>query len=102
MRSSMTLLNPFPPSGKSMKYLSARRLRYVRPSLIASVTSIVFAAGDARATPVTVPFDLNPGNQYRLVFISSAVRDGTSADINDYNTFVMNVANSVPQLAALG
>jgi hypothetical protein len=80
---------------------SARRLRFVRLSLTASFASIVFAASDVQAIPVTVPIDLNPGGQYRLVFITGAARDGTSEDINDYNTFVTNVADSVPQLAAL-
>src|SRR6476620_4389874 len=85
-----------------MNYSSARRLRFVRLLLTASVATIVFAASDVQANPVTVPVDLNPGNQYRLVFITGAARDGTSADINDYNSFVTNVADSVSQLAALG
>lgn len=54
------------------------------------------------ATPITVPTGLNPGDQYRLAFVTSTTRDGSSANIADYNDFVTTAANSVPELAALG
>ena len=56
----------------------------------------------ALAVPVTVPSGLNPGDQYRLAFVTSTTRNATSTNIADYNTFVTTAANSVPALAALG
>ena len=35
-----------------------------------------------------------PGDTYRLVFVTSTTRDGTSANIADYNTFVQSAAAS--------
>ena len=52
--------------------------------------------------PVTVPTSLGPGENYRLAFVTSTVRDATSTDITVYNTFVQGVADAVPELAALG
>jgi hypothetical protein len=57
-------------------------------------------AGSAQI--VTVPGDLAPGAGYRLIFVTSAVRNGASANVADYNAFVTGVANAVPALAALG
>lgn len=51
---------------------------------------------------VVVPPSLSPGSQYRIVFVTSATRDATSINIAAYNSFVSNVANSQPLLAALG
>jgi hypothetical protein len=45
---------------------------------------------------------LNPGDQYRLVFITSATTNATSADITTYNTFVQGVANSSTTFPDLG
>ena len=44
--------------------------------------------GSASAEIVIPPPDLNPGDQYRLVFITNGTRDALSADIADYNDFV--------------
>jgi hypothetical protein len=54
------------------------------------------------AAPITVPSGLNPGDQYRLAFVTSTTRDALSFNVADYNAFVTTVANSVPELAALG
>jgi hypothetical protein len=56
----------------------------------------------AWADPITVPAGLNPGDQYRLAFVTSTSKIGGFSDIAVYNAFVTTVANSVPQLAALG
>ena len=56
-------------------------------------------AGDAAI--VTVPPGLAPGAGYRLIFVTSTVRNGASANAADYNAFVTSTANAVPQLAAL-
>ena len=50
---------------------------------------------------ITVPPDLQPGDQYRLAFVTSTLTRADSADIAYYNSFVTNVANSAPGLAAL-
>ncbi|TRU30401.1 MAG: PEP-CTERM sorting domain-containing protein [Microcystis aeruginosa Ma_QC_B_20070730_S2] len=47
-------------------------------------------AGAAQAALVVVPPGLNPGDQFRLVFVTSGTRDATRSNINDYNTFVTN------------
>ena len=39
-----------------------------------------------------IPDGLNPGEQFRLIFVSSTRRDATSDDIGDYNAFVQAAA----------
>jgi hypothetical protein len=73
-----------------------------RRCLIVAVAATGFADGRAQAAPVTVPINLAPGSQFRLVFIGEAARDGMSANIDDYNAFVTAVANTVPELVSLG
>ncbi len=48
------------------------------------------------------PTSLNPGDQYRLFFVTSIKETASHVGIDWYNTFVNNVANFVPELAALG
>ena len=55
----------------------------------------------AVSAPIVTPSDLRPGDQYRLVFVSSTHR-GTTAFIETFNQFITDRANSVPELAALG
>jgi hypothetical protein len=54
------------------------------------------------AIPIVEPSDLNPGDSYRLAFVTSTTRDSTSFEIADYNDFVTAAANSVAELDALG
>lgn len=56
----------------------------------------------AQAIPITIPTALNPGDEYRLVFVTSTTTDASSNSINYYNSFVSNLANSQSELAALG
>ncbi|MCA2655808.1 PEP-CTERM sorting domain-containing protein [Microcystis sp. M061S2] len=56
-------------------------------------------AGAAQAAIVVVPPGLNPGDQYRLVFVTDGTRDATSTNINDYNTFVTNDVTPTSALA---
>lgn len=56
----------------------------------------------AQAIPITIPTALNPGDEYRLVFVTSTTTDALSNDINYYNSFVSILANSQSELAALG
>ena len=46
----------------------------------------------SQAAVVTVPTGLNPGDQYRLVFVTSTTRNATSTTIADYNSFVNTAA----------
>jgi len=50
------------------------------------------AAMASQGAVVTQPTGLNPGDQYRLVFITSTTRDAASTDIADYNAFVNTAA----------
>lgn len=68
--------------------------------LLSTISAIAPVA--SFAAPITVPTDLIVGDTYRLAFVTTTVRDGTSTDIADYNAFVTAVANGVPELAALG
>jgi hypothetical protein len=54
-----------------------------------------------QAAPIVLPTGLNPGDSYRLAFVSSALTGAEFSDINVYNTFVNNLANSVTELSAL-
>jgi len=58
-------------------------------------------AGAAQAALVVVPPGLNPGDQYRLVFVTDGTRNAQSTDINDYNTFVTNQVTGSPLATAL-
>ena len=59
-------------------------------------------AGTSQAQPTTVPPGLNPGDSYRLAFVTSTGIDATSPVIATYNSFVTAVAGTVPELVALG
>lgn len=71
-------------------------------ALFAALLLSAGLSGPVIGAPVVLPTGLNAGDQYRLAFVTSAGRDALSADINDYNTFVNNAANSQSELASLG
>lgn len=77
-------------------------MRRIVALLILFCLTFLVAPRSASAAPITVPPGLSPGTQYRLAFVTSTNMAATSSDIADYNTFVTGVANSVPELAALG
>ena len=58
----------------------------------AGVALATLGTGAAQAALVVVPTGLNPGDQYRLVFVTDGTRDATSTNIDDYNKFVTNDA----------
>ncbi|GCL53112.1 hypothetical protein NIES3806_04420 [Microcystis aeruginosa NIES-3806] len=58
----------------------------------AGVALATLGTSAAQAALVVVPTGLNPGDQYRLVFVTAGTRNATSTNINDYNTFVTNQA----------
>ena len=81
-----------------MKHLTMPRASLA--SLVA-LFLCVLGVGSAFACPVT-PAGLNTGDLYRFAFVTSGVRNAESTEIADYNTFVSEAANAVPELAALG
>lgn len=87
--------------------MQSRAARCVWSRLPRLAATLAFSAAGlvplaASAAPITVPTGLNPGEQYRLAFVTSTTRDATSTNIADYNAFVTNAANAVPELVALG
>jgi hypothetical protein len=66
------------------------------------VVGLVVIATPVAADPIAVPTDLNPGDQYRLAYVTSTIGPTLSADIAFYNDLVTNLANSVPALQSLG
>lgn len=70
-------------------------MRSNRPLLsVARLVAIVVGAWalglstGSHAAPITVPTGLDPGDQYRLAFLTLGLRDATSSDIADYDAFV--------------
>ena len=57
---------------------------------VSGVALATLGTSAAQAALVVVPPGLAPGAQYRLVFVTAGTRDGTSDNIDDYNTFVTN------------
>jgi hypothetical protein len=78
------------------------KFRSFATSLSIVLAALVITVAAPSAAPITLPTGLNPGDQYRLVFITSSIRNAMSANIADYNSFVSGVANGVAELAALG
>lgn len=70
--------------------------------VMAAVVAISVSTSAVQAAPITLPTALNPGDHYRLAFVTSAGRDALSADIADYNVFVSGVAAGQAELAVLG
>ena len=64
--------------------------------------SVVGITSPAHAAAITLPAGLNPGDPYRIIFVTSTLRDATSSIMADYNTFVTDAANTDAHLAALG
>jgi hypothetical protein len=67
-----------------------------------TLVALLFSSFANAQVPVTVPPDLFAGDTYRLIFITNSETTATSANINDYNNFVSNVATSIPALSDLG
>lgn len=52
--------------------------------------------------PITQPSGLNPGDPYRLAFVTTTLTDALSDDIDDYNAIVAGDAAAEAALNALG
>jgi len=55
----------------------------------------------SHAASIIVPAGVQPGDTYRIIFVTSAKRNATSSNIADYNQFVTNAANLSPELQSL-
>ena len=65
--------------------------------------SIVLATTGQLSAEVTLqPSGLEPGDRYRLLFVTSESRDALSHDIDDYNNFVQSVADAAPVVGPWG
>ncbi len=67
------------------------RLRIFFLAVLISVVGPWYA-GPARADFMLIPSGLNAGNQFRVVFLSSAMRNAVSSNIADYDQFITNLA----------
>jgi hypothetical protein len=65
--------------------------------------ALVFGlASAAHAAAIVIPPGLNPGDTYRIIFVTSNTSNGSSANIANYNNFVTIQANLDAGLAGLG
>jgi len=62
-------------------------------SVLSVFALAAIAAGSASAGSITTPTGLNPGDQFRFVFVSTTKTDGTSSDLSTYDTIVSNDSN---------
>ena len=79
--------------------------RYFQSGVVLSVGVLILcfcgvSSGD-HVPVVLQPPGLNPGDEYRLLFVTSATRDATSSNIDDYNAFVQAAADD-SALSVLG
>lgn len=61
---------------------------------------LAIASQVAAGATLTLPIGLNPGDQYRIMFVTSTSRDATSTEISDYDLFVSQAANGPGSLLA--
>jgi len=61
---------------------------------------ITLLLAGASYADIYLPSGLNPGDKYRIAFVTSVIRDAQSSNINDYNSFVNSAANVSGTLTA--
>ena len=67
------------------------------------MAAMAFVAAQATtAAVIQQPPDLNAGDRYRLVFVTSSKRDALSSDIADYDAFVQAAADAAPEVSTWG
>ena len=67
------------------------------PLTVLVLFALVFAFGQvlpAQAAVITTPADLNPGDQFRVAFVSSSRRDALSTTITDHDQFISGLATT--------
>ena len=82
--------------------LTARRLPLLALLALAVALATMPAAASIQASAAqTVPADwehvpdgIEPGDSFRLLFVTSSTRDASSSNIADYNAFVQSAANN--------
>ena len=72
------------------------------PRLLLAVVCIAYGLVSWAEPIITVPGGLNPGDEYRLVFITKDQTTATASDISFYNDFVSTQAQLAAELVALG
>lgn len=72
-----------------------------KETVVLVIAVLEMASRSTAGTVVTVPPGLNPGDQYRLVFVTHESTYATSSNIADYNSFVTTSANTVTALQNL-
>lgn len=72
-----------------------KNIESIAVSLCLAIATLCLTIQVTLAAPITIPTGLNPGDQYRLVFVTSATRTTTSSDINSYNDFVDAIGDTV-------
>lgn len=77
------LLNP----DSRIPLMCFRRQRFAIVAAILCLGSALGGRADAGAVLQT-PAGLNPGDQFRFVFVTGGIRDATSTNIADYDSFV--------------
>ena len=66
----------------------------LRPIAVAGTVAVLVSSyAFAQRALVTIPYDLNAGDKYRLIFVTSTTCTGTSNDIINYNSFVSDVVS---------
>jgi len=69
------------------------KFRNVFCGLLLGLLVLTIASPSANAAAVTVPPGLNPGDTYRLVFVTAGTISASSGLNSTYNNFVTNQAN---------
>ena len=62
-------------------------------SVLSVFALAAIAAGTASAGQIATPTGLNPGDQFRIVFLSSTTTQATSSDLSTYDNIVSSNAN---------
>lgn len=80
------------------------RSLFAHARLIAGVAVLLVLglSTESLAVPITVPTGLNPGDQYRLVFLTTGTTAATQTNIAYYDALVQAEADAVAGLLALG
>lgn len=65
-------------------------------------TALVVLATHAQASPILIPAGLNPGDTYRIIFVTTTKTAATSNNINTYNNLVSAEAAADTGLNGLG
>ena len=86
---------PGRPGRVRARSLAARGLAAVLLAAFAALLALPLQAQAQTLVPLDwslTPSGLGEGDKFRLLFLSSTTRDGTSSSIGDYNTFIQDPA----------